>query len=69
MKIYIEDDNGNKTELKELNEINPLSELLILTLERPVHDEALAKLAAGLKQMTNKKCIILGPEFGKVYGC
>lgn len=68
MKIYIEDDNGKRTEIKELTEVNSSSELLIFTLERCVTKEAIAKVSECLKQMTDKKVIILGPEFGKVYG-
>lgn len=68
MKLYIEDDNGVMTELKELSEVDSNSEILIFTMNNRIDRERMGMLAERLEEATKKKCIILDSAFGKVYG-
>lgn len=66
MKLYIENDNGIKTELAELEETNTLDgDTLILTTSKHITAECATAIQEKFKEF-GKKCIILY-GFDKVY--
>lgn len=68
MKLYIEDDDGNKTELKELEETLNNNDILIFKTNVRLLPERTHDIAKQLERNLNKKCIVLDSTFDKVYG-
>ena len=68
MKIFIEQDN-RKIEVREIESINPDSDLLFFILSRSlILSEDVEKLEKVLNDKTGKKCIVLDGTFRKVLG-
>jgi hypothetical protein len=68
MKLYLEDDNGNRTEFKELHESFNDSNVLIFTTNKQISMENAAGIINKLEKLTNKRCVVLDSAFDKVYG-
>jgi hypothetical protein len=68
MKLYIEDDNGNRTELKELPELSSNSNILLFKMNNQLTRENYIHLTESLEMATGKRCIVLDKSFDKVYG-
>lgn len=68
MKIFLEQ-NNRKIEVKEIECINPDSDLLFFMLSRSlILSEEVEKLEKVLSEKTGKKCIVLDGTYKKVLG-
>lgn len=66
MKIYIEDDNGNRIECREIKTIGQ-GDLLIIS-QLAMRQENIEEWEEKLSAKLNRKVVILPSMFGEVYG-
>lgn len=59
MKIYLEDDNGKRTEIKSINGIPSNTDMLIFFSEVAMKPSYEDEVAMSLSLKTGKKCVVV----------
>lgn len=68
MKIYIENDDGTKIEVKEIKTLSKDSEVVLLMIDMHMRPTDLDMLEKRYTDKIGKQCVILDSVFTKVLG-
>lgn len=68
IKLYAEDENGKRLELKEIETVGSASDVLLFFCTRRLSFEESKRTGEMLSEKTGKTCILLDGTFNRVLG-
>ena len=68
MKVYIENDNGARVEVKEIEAVNLNSDLIILMTDMRLMLRDKEIIEETMSEKMGKKCVVIDGMFTKVLG-
>lgn len=68
MKLFLEDDNGAKVEVQEIEGVGDASNTLIVLCSVHLKPNDAKRIEAQISELTGKRCITLPPFIEKIVG-
>lgn len=66
--MYLVDENGNKILLKEVEQINCSTQLLLFKVSYHIREADKIRLQESLSRQTGYRCIVVDSSIDKIYG-